>query len=150
MLVSDVQNYLGPNLWQKYAKIFDSIWMGSAFKGANKPDSVIVNETQYLANHFAWIGLAKEQSSAIKFKGMILTGWQRYDHFVRKITYYIISLILVVFDIEIYVYQVPLLRLFYLSFDLVIIATLILRLYYFFSLFHVKSFPLLYLHWLHV
>lgn len=77
----DVANHLRPNIWQKYSNIFKSVWVGSAFKGANKPNSVTVNETLYLSNHYAWMDVISEYHNKIDFKGIFLTGWQRYDHF---------------------------------------------------------------------
>lgn len=35
----------------------------------------------HLENHRAWMRLVKSYSNQIVFKGIFLTGWQRYDHF---------------------------------------------------------------------
>jgi hexosaminidase len=78
---SDVENAITPMMWEKYARIFKSVWIGSAFKGANKPNSVIVNETLYLNNHLSWLRVMTDYNDLLKFKGIMLTGWQRYDHF---------------------------------------------------------------------
>lgn len=32
-------------------------------------------------NHKSWMQIVGEYSGRIKFEGIILTGWQRYDHF---------------------------------------------------------------------
>lgn len=74
-------NRIRPHVWLKYAKIFKSVWVGSAFKGANKPNSIATNETLYLTNHYSWMDVIAEYHDKIKFKGIFLTGWQRYDHF---------------------------------------------------------------------
>lgn len=68
-------------MWAKYAKIFKSVWIGSAFKGANKPNSVVVNESLYLSNHYSWQKEMTNVQNIINFKAIVLTGWQRYDHF---------------------------------------------------------------------
>ncbi|CAG7828947.1 unnamed protein product, partial [Allacma fusca] len=70
-----------PQVWDKYSRTFQSVWIGSCFKGANEPNSMVVNETQYLANHYSWVDVMQEQESRITFQGVMLTGWQRYDHF---------------------------------------------------------------------
>lgn len=77
----DVHNKVVPTVWQKYARVFKSAWVGSAFKGADKPNSVTVNETHYLSNHYSWMDVISEYQNTINFKGIFLTGWQRYDHF---------------------------------------------------------------------
>jgi len=79
--VSDVEIKLDDALWSKYSKVFRSVWIGSAFKGANKVNSIVVNETLYLRNHFSWMDIVEKYENQISFKGIILTGWQRYDHF---------------------------------------------------------------------
>jgi len=77
----DVESRLPFHVWDRYARLFKVVWVGSAFKGANKPNSVIVNETVYLNNHYSWLRVMSERSSLVHFKGIVLTGWQRYDHF---------------------------------------------------------------------
>src|SRR5581483_4670181 len=77
----DIENRLPREIFEKYARIFPPIWIGTAFKGANKPNSVAVNETLYLANHYSWHRVMTEVKDITKFKAVVLTGWQRYDHF---------------------------------------------------------------------
>jgi len=76
----DVENALDSGLWSKYKRLFPSIWIGSAFKGADRPDSMLVNEGHYLANHYAWIRTLRTVA-AESVDGIVLTGWSRYDHF---------------------------------------------------------------------
>lgn len=76
----DVDNQLPLAMWDKYSRIFKSVWIGSAFKGANQPNSVVVNETLYLANHFSWLKVMADVERLVTFKGIMLTGWSRYDH----------------------------------------------------------------------
>ncbi|CAL8137253.1 unnamed protein product [Orchesella dallaii] len=77
----DVHNRIRPNVWEKYAKIFKAVWIGSAFKGADKPNSIMANETHYLSNHYSWMDVISEYQHRVNIKGIFLTGWQRYDHF---------------------------------------------------------------------
>lgn len=37
--------------------------------------------THYVQNHRSWISLISEYKDKIDFEGIIITGWQRYDHF---------------------------------------------------------------------
>lgn len=77
----EVASHIPPAVWLKYANIFKSVWVGSAFKGANKPNSLTTNESLYLSNHYSWMNVIAEYQHKINFKGIFLTGWQRYDHF---------------------------------------------------------------------
>ncbi|CAL8137251.1 unnamed protein product [Orchesella dallaii] len=68
-------------IWEKYGKVFKAVWIGSAFKGADKPNSIMANEMHYLSNHISWMDAISEFRYDVKCKGIFLTGWQRYDHF---------------------------------------------------------------------
>ena len=34
-----------------------------------------------MENHHSWMDIVSLYSSQLKFKGIFITGWQRYDHF---------------------------------------------------------------------
>ena len=34
-----------------------------------------------MENHQSWMDIISSYSSQLKFKGIFITGWQRYDHF---------------------------------------------------------------------
>lgn len=38
---------LPSDMWEKYAKTFNSVWIASAFKGATGPDKLITNISKY-------------------------------------------------------------------------------------------------------
>ncbi|XP_014270971.1 hexosaminidase D isoform X1 [Halyomorpha halys] len=78
---ADVENYLVDELWQKYSVIFKAVWFASAFKGARYPNSYTTYSNYYFENHKSWMNLLYKYSEKIFFRGGILTGWQRYDHF---------------------------------------------------------------------
>lgn len=78
---SDVGTFLDPNLWEIYANVFPKVWIASAFKGASGIDKYVTNINQRLDNHRLWMQIVDKYSERIKFEGIILTGWQRYDHF---------------------------------------------------------------------
>ncbi|CAH1970625.1 unnamed protein product [Acanthoscelides obtectus] len=77
----EVYDELGPGLWVDYAGIFDKVWAASAFKGATGSSEIVSQVTHYLQNNRGWLSLIKEHEHRVHFAGIIITGWQRYDHF---------------------------------------------------------------------
>ncbi|KAM3716901.1 Hexosaminidase [Dirofilaria immitis] len=58
------------------------VWGSSAYKGANEPSSEFLDLKHYFRNNKAWIAHRKIYGSLFHtFRGLIITGWQRYDHF---------------------------------------------------------------------
>lgn len=41
----------------------------------------VTDVTHYVQNHQSWLSLMSEYKTKINFQGIIITGWQRYDHF---------------------------------------------------------------------
>ncbi|XP_032596423.1 hexosaminidase D [Drosophila grimshawi] len=80
---SDIYHYIQPQLWDTYAKVFPSAWAASAFKGAFGESLLVPPLQQHLENNIRWLAvIAKEGGRFAKgFRGLALTGWQRYDHF---------------------------------------------------------------------
>ncbi|XP_057377052.1 hexosaminidase D-like isoform X2 [Daphnia carinata] len=75
---------LDRDIWAKYLKVFDAIWAASAFKGATGSNQQITSVRYHVENHRAWLRLIEEYRDTPylrKFKGIMLTGWSRYDHF---------------------------------------------------------------------
>lgn len=77
----DINSALPPELWDKYSTIFPAVWIASAFKGATGPDKLLTDIGYHLDNHRAWMDIFATYSSQLKFRGLMITGWQRYDHF---------------------------------------------------------------------
>ncbi|XP_044266884.1 hexosaminidase D-like [Tribolium madens] len=77
----DVYEELGPSLWEMYSEVFPKLWIASAFKGATGSNQYVSDVTHYVQNHRSWLSLMSEYSHRITFEGIIITGWQRYDHF---------------------------------------------------------------------
>lgn len=75
------ESSLNEQLWDNYADIWPEIWIATAFKGATEPDRYYTDISHYIDNHKKWLEIIDKYSNRIKFKGAILTGWQRYDHF---------------------------------------------------------------------
>ncbi|KAJ8251214.1 hypothetical protein GJAV_G00218560 [Gymnothorax javanicus] len=71
-------------LISKYQNVgFKNIWFASAFKGASGIDQKVAPFDKHLKNHLSWLKVMKSMSKypSVSFRGNILTGWQRYDHF---------------------------------------------------------------------
>ncbi|XP_066962631.1 hexosaminidase D isoform X1 [Macrobrachium rosenbergii] len=79
----DVYRFVQPSVWTKYGQIFSQIWAASAFKGAFGEQLTVPNVRRHLDNNLNWLDVMA--SEAVKFtggfRGIVLTGWQRYDHF---------------------------------------------------------------------
>ncbi|XP_014644870.1 PREDICTED: hexosaminidase D [Ceratotherium simum simum] len=68
-------------LMEKYQKCgFPRLWAASAFKGATGASQALTPIEHHLRNHLQWLQVAGS-GPANTLQGIILTGWQRYDHF---------------------------------------------------------------------
>uniref|UniRef100_A0A2K6TKB2 Hexosaminidase D n=1 Tax=Saimiri boliviensis boliviensis TaxID=39432 RepID=A0A2K6TKB2_SAIBB len=68
-------------LMQKYRRCgFLRLWAASAFKGATGPSQALPPMEHHLRNHAQWLQVAGSGPTD-SLQGIILTGWQRYDHF---------------------------------------------------------------------
>lgn len=72
---------LTDQLWESYASVWPAVWIATAFKGATEPDRYYTDISHHLENHQRWLEIISKYSHRIHFRGAILTGWQRYDHF---------------------------------------------------------------------
>ncbi|XP_063898665.1 hexosaminidase D isoform X2 [Helicoverpa armigera] len=79
-------------LWDTYARLFPKLWGGSAFKGANGSSQILSPVTRYITNQEAWANQFKDYADRIKFQGIILTGWSRYDHYATLCELFPVSL----------------------------------------------------------
>ncbi|XP_012673461.2 beta-N-acetylhexosaminidase isoform X2 [Clupea harengus] len=62
---------------------FKRMWFASAFKGATGEDQMWTPLGAYLHNHGSWLEIISSLGNypQITLEGIMLTGWQRYDHF---------------------------------------------------------------------
>ncbi|XP_012888587.1 PREDICTED: hexosaminidase D isoform X1 [Dipodomys ordii] len=68
-------------LMEKYRECgFSRLWAASAFKGATGPSQALPPVEHHLRNHEQWLRVAGS-GPADMLQGIVLTGWQRYDHF---------------------------------------------------------------------
>ncbi|CAJ0589037.1 unnamed protein product [Cylicocyclus nassatus] len=60
---------------------FPIVWASSAYKGANFPSAKYIDILHYETNNNDWIEAKRTYEGKFeKFHGIILAGWQRYDH----------------------------------------------------------------------
>ena len=79
----DVYRFVPSYTWDRYSLVFDYIWTASAFKGAHGESLVVPDVQRHLQNNLNWLALMAEEQPKLRggFRGIALTGWQRYDHF---------------------------------------------------------------------
>ncbi|KAM3916342.1 hexosaminidase D-like [Leptodactylus fuscus] len=96
---SGVTKYVSPVLWlysgnfnmvqtesfiSKYQKSgFTNIWFASAFKGASDVAQKWTPMQLHMKNHQEWKKVINQMNKfpKIHYRGIALTGWQRYDHY---------------------------------------------------------------------
>ncbi|XP_058532243.1 hexosaminidase D isoform X2 [Ochotona princeps] len=59
---------------------FQRLWAASAFKGATGASQALPPVEYHLRNHAQWLQVAGHGPTDA-LQGIVLTGWQRYDHF---------------------------------------------------------------------
>ncbi|CAM4402976.1 unnamed protein product [Leuciscus chuanchicus] len=61
---------------------FQGVWFASAFKGASGIDQIWTPISHHLNNHLQWqkVITSMPQYKSVRFQGIALTGWQRYEH----------------------------------------------------------------------
>ncbi|XP_036853209.2 hexosaminidase D isoform X2 [Manis javanica] len=68
-------------LMEKYRECgFSRLWAASAFKGATGASQALTPIEHHLRNHMQWLQVAGG-GPVDMLQGIIVTGWQRYDHF---------------------------------------------------------------------
>ncbi|PVD29412.1 hypothetical protein C0Q70_08663 [Pomacea canaliculata] len=71
-------------VWKKYGQLFEGVWVASAFKGASGSGQYITKSSFHIDNNLQWVAVIRNlgiQQKLVNFRGIALTGWQRYDHF---------------------------------------------------------------------
>lgn len=79
--VKDIYHFIPESIWIMYSDIFPNIWAASAFKGAFGETLTVPNAKMHLENNVAWLEVMRDQKTKFdSFRGITITGWQRYDH----------------------------------------------------------------------
>ena len=81
--VEDVYRFIPSHIWDRYSIVFPYIWTASAFKGAYGEALIVPDVNRHLQNNLNWLSVMAVEEQKLKggFRGLVLTGWQRYDHF---------------------------------------------------------------------
>ncbi|KAK6105568.1 Glycosyl hydrolase 20 catalytic domain family protein [Brugia pahangi] len=76
-------NYFPINMFKRYSQVFPKMMFASAFKGANGQNESFCYIRRYLANQQSYVELYEKEKQDLngKISGIILTGWQRYNHY---------------------------------------------------------------------
>lgn len=82
--VEKVNEWFQSYLYVKYGRIFEKVWAASAYKGASGELTTVTSIKHHYLNHISWIQVIKEKHimGVVQFRGIALTGWSRYDHFL--------------------------------------------------------------------
>ncbi len=77
----EIYRFVPTFTWDRLAEVFDTAWTASAFKGAHGPTLAAPNAKRHLDNNVNWLDLmgAEEHKFQNGFRGMVITGWQRYE-----------------------------------------------------------------------
>lgn len=83
--MENVETYFQHHIYEKYGRIFGSIWIATAYKGASGELATVTSIEHHYRNHISWIEVMHQKISRhiLEFKGVALTGWSRYDHFLQ-------------------------------------------------------------------
>ncbi len=73
-------------MWKRYGEVFDAVLVAGAFKGASSSCEQVVPVDRHVQNVLAWKRLTEELRTeeggkVPRVEGLVLTGWQRFDHF---------------------------------------------------------------------
>lgn len=82
--MEDVASYFPSTLYEKYGRVFGKIWIATAYKGASGELATLTSIEHHYQNHLSWLRVMNEKvtNKIVEFKGVAITGWSRYDHFL--------------------------------------------------------------------
>jgi hexosaminidase len=76
----DIARQLPHYMWYMYGRVFLHVWVASAYKGAYGETALAPDLRRHSQNNLAWLRILRS-TKGVRFQGMVLTGWARYDHF---------------------------------------------------------------------
>ncbi|CAD6187494.1 unnamed protein product [Caenorhabditis auriculariae] len=79
---ANLEKDLPTEMWKNLSYSFREVWGASAFKGADGANRYWNRMKPYIVNNKEWF-IQKETHSYLfeEFNSVLITGWQRYDHF---------------------------------------------------------------------
>ncbi|KAF0300689.1 Hexosaminidase D [Amphibalanus amphitrite] len=78
----DVDRFADPQIYSTFAEVFSRAWAASAYKGAFGETLTVPPLQRHLDNTLNWLRVIRRETPRFRdgFGGLVLTGWQRYDH----------------------------------------------------------------------
>lgn len=81
----NVRRYVAPDVWRRAERVYQWVWGAGAFKGAFGSYLFVAPVDRHVQNNLEWLDLLSEENGRMRseggVRGLVLTGWQRYDHF---------------------------------------------------------------------
>eukprot|EP00094_Tigriopus_californicus_P011003 TCALIF_10614-PA protein Name:"Similar to HEXDC Hexosaminidase D (Homo sapiens)" AED:0.13 eAED:0.13 QI:0/0.4/0.33/0.5/0.4/0.5/6/936/592 len=77
----EVPKFIDVYTWRKYVRVFKNIWVAGSFKGAFGERLLVPPLRRHSQNLQSWLDVIGKERSFLNFRGIVLTGWSRYDHF---------------------------------------------------------------------
>ncbi|KAK2717605.1 hexosaminidase D-like [Artemia franciscana] len=79
----DIYRFVPETEWKKFSDVFSTFWSASAYKGAFGETLILPEVKRHIDNNANWLAVMRSEGTRFKngVRGLVLTGWQRYDHF---------------------------------------------------------------------
>jgi hexosaminidase len=83
--MENVMTWYQPGFFKRFGNNFKNVWAASAYKGASGELATVTSIQHHYLNHITWNQQIYTQMSEnnCHFRGIALTGWSRYDHFLQ-------------------------------------------------------------------
>lgn len=78
--VRDIYRFVPEPQLALYGQLFGRVWAASAFKGAFGETLTLPDVRMHAENNLAWARVMRETRAHVRWAGIALTGWSRYDH----------------------------------------------------------------------
>ena len=75
----DIYRFVPQSQFVVYQELFGRVWAASAFKGAFGETLTAPDIRMHVENNLNWVRVI-QQETGVRFRGLALTGWSRYDH----------------------------------------------------------------------
>ena len=78
----DVDRFADPQIYITFSEVFPRAWAASAYKGAFGETLTVPPLQRHLENTLNWLRVIRREAPRFRegFAGLVLCGWQRYDH----------------------------------------------------------------------
>ena len=79
----NVRKYVAPIVWRHAERVYPYVWGAGAYKGGMGSALFTPPIDRHVQNNLDWTDLLAEEDGRLSggVRGLVLTGWSRYDHF---------------------------------------------------------------------